>query len=49
MYFSKTGFKIQKFSVKEMHLKNVVCEMAAILSQCQCVNLTDVSSERKYE
>ena len=30
---------IQTFSFKKMHLKDVVCEMAAIMSRPQCVNI----------
>ena len=38
-YFNEILFKIQKFSFKEMHLKNVVCKMAAILPRPHCLEL----------
>ena len=36
--FSEISSEIHTFSFKKMHLKIVVCEMAAILPQPQCVN-----------
>ena len=36
--FSEILFKIDTFSFKKMHLKNVLYEIAAILSRPQCVN-----------
>ena len=36
--FNEILFKIYTFSVKKNAFQNVVCKMAAILSQPQCVN-----------
>ena len=36
--FSEILIRMQTFSFKKLHLKNVVCEMASILSRPQCVN-----------
>ena len=37
--FSEILFEIWNFSYKKNEFENVVCEMASILSQPQCVNL----------
>ena len=37
--FNEILIEIQIFSFKKMHLKNIVCETAAILSRPQCVNV----------
>ena len=46
--FNEILIRIQTFSFKKIHVKNVVWKMAAILSQPQCVNggLTNQISER---
>ena len=39
---SEILFGFQTFSVKKMHLQNVICEMASILSWPQCLKAEDV-------
>ena len=47
-HFNEILFEIQKFSFKKMHSKIIVCEMAAILSRPQCVEMLVIHRDIKY-